>query len=714
LVGFALYLVRRPDVGPAVIWALAWTAAFATLVIARIGGDHHAACPGYVLASLFPAMILAGALTYARRAVPSWLLPGALLLGLVRVGLAQSQEPAIAQALALLVEPTLVLAGAWATLGPARASAPALMPRLLPVALVLLALVEALTALSRLGLEDLSTMVTAGWVVIGPLTLGLQIQAVGERGRAELRRARDELEQRVDERTRQLRESEERFRRLVAASFEGIVIHERGVILEVNPALTALFGYRASELIGSPVDRLFRLEERESIRSKIGAGFEGRYEGMALRKDGSIFPVEMEAREVVQRVGTICACALRDVSQRHLEAEERTRLARHMQDMQKLESLGVLAGGIAHDFNNLLTVILGNCRVALGNTELDVSAQDGFRRIRAAGRQAAGLVEQMLTYSGEPSDARVPLDLSRLIAEMLDLLRVSVSEKCKLEPDLASDLPLVDADQSQIRQVVLNLVTNAGEAMGESAGTVIVRTGIASLEASDLIGSFGAADLPAGSYVFAEVSDQGSGMSEETRARVFEPFFTTKFSGRGLGLSSVLGIVRAHGGAISVTSEPSVGSCFRVLLRPSERSARPQSLEHESLGEPSGSGLILVVDDEEEVLEVTRAFLERSGFEVLTAIGGEEGIRLFRAHAEEVDAVVLDLAMPDVDGPETCAEIGRIRPDVPVLITSGYRGEIVDARLAGARVAGFIQKPFEPEDLVARILEITRDTLDSD
>ncbi|GAG45366.1 unnamed protein product, partial [marine sediment metagenome] len=208
LAGFALYLVRRPDVGPAIIWALAWIDAFATLVLVKAGGDSlsaWAAPPAYVLASLFPALILAGALSYARRTIPSWLLPGALLFGLVRAGLAENEGTAIAQALSLLVEPGVVLAAAWVALGPARGSAPALMPRLLPVAFVMLALLEGATAISWIRLEEVSTLVTVSWVVVGPLTLGLQIQAVGERSRAELRRARDELERRVEERTTQLR-----------------------------------------------------------------------------------------------------------------------------------------------------------------------------------------------------------------------------------------------------------------------------------------------------------------------------------------------------------------------------------------------------------------------------------------------------------------------------------------------------------------------------
>jgi len=688
-----LLLVLAGFAWPGVIWTLAWVSIFATGLMVRLSEDSEwMLLPGYVLGSSFPALILVGSLVYAGVRPATWLLPGALLIGLARAVLAQNGAFAVAQILSLIVEPSLVLAAAWVVLGPARAPASSPVQRLLPAAFVLLALVEGATAVSWIRLEGVSTMVAASWFVVGPPTLVLQIQALGERSRAELRRAHDELERRVEERTGQLRESEGRFRRLVAVSSEGIVIHERGAILEVNPALATLFGYRPSELIGSQLVRLLVPEERERIGERIGAGFEGASQATALRKDGSTFPVEMEAREVAHEGRAICACCVRDISERRRAEEEQRRLERHMREVQKLESLGVLAGGIAHDFNNLLTVILGNTRVALEDLPGDSPVRKMIRRVHAAGEQASGLVEQMLTYSGKRSASQIPFDLSRLVVEMLDLLRVSVSEKCALAPDLEANLPAVDGDPNQIRQVVLNLVTNASEAIGGGGGSVTVRTGAKYVDAAGLAASFG---------------DTGAGMSAETRARVFEPFFTTKFSGRGLGLASVLGIVRTHGGAIGIASELGVGSSFRVLLPASHRAARSASRAGRFLGEPVGSGLVLVVDDEEAVLEVAREFLERSGFAVLTATGGDEAIDLFRARAEEIDAVMLDLTMPGKDGLETCLEINRIRSSVPVIVVSGYGEEIANGRLEGHPIAGFIRKPFDPEELVARILEVT-------
>jgi PAS domain S-box-containing protein len=514
--------------------------------------------------------MLAGALSFTQRSIPTWLLPGALLVGLVRAAMAQEGFVDLANGIALGVEPALLLVAAWLTRGAGRAPLSSAALRLLPAAFVLLALQEALTAVLWIHFEDGSRVISAGWVVVGPLALALQILALSARGRAALRSAYAQLERRVEERTRALRESEERFRRLAAMSFEGIVIHERGTILEVNPALTALLGYPSSALVGSPLARLFVSQDQESIQARTSEAFEGILETTGLRSDGSTFPAELEVRSVIYGGRAQWVCAVRDISQRRNAERELDEFERRMRETQKLESLGVLAAGIAHDFNNLLTVMMGHSWVALEDLDVDSPVRARIHRVRGAGEQAAKLVEQLLTYSGKSSAKQVPLDLSRLVVEMLDLLRVSVTEKCELVPDLEGDIPAVDADPSQMRQVILNLVLNAAEAMKEGGGQVTIRTGSGSADASDLANSFGSCDLPSGRVVFLEVSDTGPGIREEIRARIFEPFFTTKRSGRGLGLASVLGIVRAHAGAIVVESEPTAGSRFRVILPTSD------------------------------------------------------------------------------------------------------------------------------------------------
>jgi signal transduction histidine kinase/ActR/RegA family two-component response regulator len=393
----------------------------------------------------------------------------------------------------------------------------------------------------------------------------------------------------------------------------------------------------------------------------------------------------------------------RHLAERSRAEDERRQLESHMQHTQKLESLGVLAGGIAHDFNNLLTVILGNSRVALADLGPQAPQRDALRRIRTAAEYAAELVDQILTYSGKPSVDLKPIDLSRLIGDMRTLLHASAAGRCKLELLYDSELPAVDADATQIRQVILNLVTNASEAAVDPGTAVTVRTDVTYRSATALRDTVGAAKT-SGEYVVLEVADRGTGMDATTQARIFEPFFTGKSFGRGLGLASVLGIVRAHGGALEVESQPAEGTTIRALFPLSARPAVDPSTSSEAPPRVQGAGgiagRILVVDDEPWVLEVAKAFLENAGYQVATAVGGHRGIELFKAQAGEFHAVVLDLAMPDLPGNEVLAEIRALHCEVPVIAVSGYNAEVAAERFGTAGFAGFLHKPYEPEALV--------------
>jgi len=397
--------------------------------------------------------------------------------------------------------------------------------------------------------------------------------------------------------------------------------------------------------------------------------------------------------------------AARDITKRKAAEEEQRELAIHMQDVQKLESLGVLAGGIAHDFNNLLTVILGNSRMLLTDLASQPKAYNMAGRVRFAAEHAADLVDQMLTYSGKPSPALQPLDLSDLIERMGELLRTSVSGKCKLEVDLVPHLPAVDADATQVRQVVLNLATNAAEALGEADGTVRVASGVMKADAAYLADTFGASDISPGELVYLEVSDTGPGIDAATHARIFEPFYTTKFSGRGLGLAAVLGIVRSHHAAIKITSSLGEGTAFRVLYPCSASRAVGEASPARS--EPVGrSGTVLLVDDDSGVLEISTLFLQLDGFTVISALGGREGIDVFTARSLEIDAAVLDLAMPDIDGKEVFAEIHRLRPELPVILASGFSEKMARKKIDTNGFAGFIQKPYEAEDLAEKVRSV--------
>ena len=383
-----------------------------------------------------------------------------------------------------------------------------------------------------------------------------------------------------------------------------------------------------------------------------------------------------------------------DITERK-QAEERQRnFEAKLQQAQKLESLGVLAGGIAHDFNNLLMGVLGNAEIALLELPPESPARGELQHITTAALRAAELTKQMLAYSGKGKFVVQGLNLSKLVEEMAELLQVSISKKVVLKYNFGDKLPPIEADAAQIRQVVMNLIINAAEAIGEKSGVVTVSTGVMEADHSYLSETYLDENLPEGYYVSLEVADTGCGMDEQTRKKIFDPFFTTKSTGRGLGLAAVLGIVRGHGGALKIYSQPQRGSTFKVLFPASqqavEESVGPSAREQEW----HGSGVILVVDDEETVRITTKLILEKLGFTVLTAEDGRAALEVFRSRVDEIVAVLLDLTMPHLDGEETFRELRRIRPDVRVILCSGYNEQETTNRFAGKGLAGFIQKPY--------------------
>jgi PAS domain S-box-containing protein len=382
-----------------------------------------------------------------------------------------------------------------------------------------------------------------------------------------------------------------------------------------------------------------------------------------------------------------------DVTDRERAAEERETTAARLGHAQKLESLGVLAGGIAHDFNNLLTGILGNATLlarrnrTLASKELD--------DIISAAERAAELTRQMLAYAGRGRMRVEPVDLAREIEPIVGLVRASASKKVEISTQLASDLPPVLADAAQVQQIVMNLVMNAAEAIGDHVGHVWVSTRVVDLDGPFTDPAHGFEPPPPGRYVSLVVRDDGCGMTAAQRARIFEPFYTTKFTGRGLGLAAVLGATRGHGGAIRVESEPGAGTTFEVLFRIApvvERRAEPAR----GPATQGSGGLVLVVDDEPIVRSMTQRALESSGYRTLAAGNGREAIEAFRAHAAEIRCVVLDLTMPVLGGREALREIRTLRPDVPVVLTSGYD----EAETARAEPhTKFVQKPFDVDRL---------------
>jgi nitrogen-specific signal transduction histidine kinase/CheY-like chemotaxis protein len=393
-----------------------------------------------------------------------------------------------------------------------------------------------------------------------------------------------------------------------------------------------------------------------------------------------------------------------------VDITERKAAAEAMLQTQKLESLGVMAGGIAHDFNNLLVGILGNAGLALNELPPDSPAFQYIQDLERASQRAADLTRQMLAYSGRGKLVTAPFDVSDVVQEMSRLLEAVIPKSVVLELALGDQLPLVDGDVAQFRQVVMNLIINAAEAVGERSGFVNVSTGSVFVDADSLQAVHKANDMCAGEHVFVEVADNGSGLTQGELEKIFDPFYTTKFTGRGLGLAVVLGIVRSHRGAIQVDSRPGEGTTFRVLLPVSKETAPRHDGPGPEVLDWRGRGTVLVVDDEPAIRTVAKRILTRVGMKAVLARDGREGARLFGEMADEIDLVILDLTMPRMSGEEALQKIREIRPDAKVLLTSGYSEQDAVSRFTNDELAGFLQKPYTMIELIEKIRDIVEST----
>ncbi|NTU81475.1 MAG: response regulator [Chloroflexales bacterium] len=397
-----------------------------------------------------------------------------------------------------------------------------------------------------------------------------------------------------------------------------------------------------------------------------------------------------------------------DITERRAAEQARLAMERKMLESQRLESLGVLAGGIAHDFNNLLAAILGNASLLLFDLPPGSEAYQSARQIELVTARAADLVRQMLAYAGRGRFVMQPLDLNALVAEMIVLLRVSVSKGATLIQHLSPRLPLIEGDPAQIRQVVMNLIINASEALGPQSGTITIATALHHVDMDTLAAAHVGADLPQGLYVGVTIADTGIGMDAATRARIFDPFFTTKFAGRGLGLAAVLGIVRSHHGALLLESERGYGSTFTALFpipRQAPTSDAVASADNASPAPRAGSErpLVLVIDDEDEVRRTTARILERGGYTAISATDGESALTICRSLHQPISAVILDLTMPYISGEQVFRDLRRERPELPVLLMSGYSAEEMSARFPGEMPSAFLQKPFSAATLLALV-----------
>jgi len=377
---------------------------------------------------------------------------------------------------------------------------------------------------------------------------------------------------------------------------------------------------------------------------------------------------------------------------------------------QKLESLGVLAGGIAHDFNNMLGSILAVSEQMLGDLPNDSPAREGLEKIDVISTQAAGIVSELMAYAGQEDTAFEQVDLAKLVREMIELMRLSISKNAVLKVDIPDDVPLIRANSPQIRQVVMNLIINASDALEEKIGSISV----ALTQVQTHRESFAerGPKLPSESCVRLEVRDSGHGMTEELQARIFDPFFTTKGAGRGLGLAAVRGIILGHGGTINIQSSPGEGSLFEILLpcdaTQPERDSRESVISAPPVEVGKLTGSVLMIDDENALRFAVARMLRNRGFSVLEAADAESGVDLFRSHALEIDVVLLDLTLPGMSGPDAFAELRKVRPDVKVVLTTAYPRNRAFAEM-GPEPFFYIRKPYQIDELTELLRNVCMD-----
>ncbi len=498
---------------------------------------------------------------------------------------------------------------------------------------------------------------------------------------------------------RQLRNSEDRFRTTFKTIPDSICLTniDDGTITDVNDGFVRIMGYSPEEVLGHTTYRLRFWknvnDRKDLIRRLQTEEYVENMEADFIAKDGTVLRGLISARTVELNGQRMILTVIRDITLHKRLEIERQRLEEKMVQSQKLESLGILAGGVAHDFNNLLAAIMGHAELTKRRLPPGTSALANLQQIENAAERAADLARQMLAYSGRGHFILEHIDLNDLLQEMMHMLQVSISKKVLLRLIPYTPLPAVSVDATQIRQILMNLVINASEAIGENSGVITISTSLRVCDQQDLKTLWIDEDLKAGEYVSLEVSDSGCGMDEETIHKIFDPFFSTKFTGRGLGMSAVLGIVRGHKGAIRIYSEPGKGTTFNVLLPVSSQTAQPLEIEVND-DDWQGDGKVLLVDDEESARRIGVEMLEELGFDVVTASDGREALNLYKSVAD-IGFVILDLTMPNMDGEQCYRELKKITPELKVLMSSGYNEAEVCQRFSGKKLAGFVQKPYK-------------------
>ena len=464
--------------------------------------------------------------------------------------------------------------------------------------------------------------------------------------------------------------------------------------LEINPAFEEYTGLKAADIIGKTESEILPNSEPFWVETYGRVALTG--EAINFENFSGELNKYYQVSAYSPEPGKF-ATAFVDITDRIRSVEEKQLLEQQLQHTQKLESLGVLSGGIAHDFNNILAIIVGYCSL----TKMDYeTAEQNIPHIEKAAERAAALCRQMLAYAGKAQLTMSQINMRNLVDEMVTMLKATLPQNAEIYPDLSTDVPSINGDSSQIRQIIMNLIINASEAIGKEHGEIRVSLATTDIKTGQSEQDYNGKTIPPGKYVYLEVTDNGCGMDEETKWRIFEPFYTTKFTGRGLGMSAVLGIIKSHGGALQLHSEVGQGTTFKVYLPVQKNSASDENTNASVLSTPwQGSGTILLVEDEDQVRLIAKALLKKMGFTVLEAANGKEALELYQKNATDITLVMTDIGMPIMDGYELFQELKNMNPELPIIVSSGYGDAEVSSRIDIYSIAGIISKPYGPDQL---------------
>ncbi|HOK08987.1 MAG TPA: PAS domain S-box protein [Candidatus Hydrogenedens sp.] len=509
-----------------------------------------------------------------------------------------------------------------------------------------------------------------------------------------------------------LQKNEQLLNSLMQTAPFGVICVKNRIIEWCNERMEQIFGYSRDELIGKSTREYYESEEEylrvgDIIYNNLVGNEMVWTETRWKTKDGSYIDVRINvALKDSEKPDEGVVCGILDITEQKKREEQEKQMLERMYHIQRIQSLEVLSGGVAHDFNNILMAIIGSAELAMHEIPEISPAQHYLQEIVNASKKGAELATQMLSYAGKRKLVARKININNLVNEMTQILKATISRKAILKLDLAEEIPMIEGDATQISQIIMNLVVNASEAMGNKSGVIVLRTGARICEQQYLDTLFLPNELKEGLYVVLEVVDTGCGMDEEAKIHLFEPFYTTKFTGRGLGMATVLGIVRNHKGGIKVYSEEGKGTTIKIFLPAIEWEAERQTVFTTDSKEWRGSGKVLLAEDDETICALTQRMLQYLGFEVFVAVDGREAVQIFEQNRDSISAVILDMTMPHMDGIEACLAIRKISESVPIILTSGHPQDELNKKINQSCISGYLQKPYRFEELKTVLMNI--------